>query len=332
MDPRFIIIIAIVCLVGLVLLWALLSVGSPFRSEGVTRRSSTQHLRNLVAAQRAAEEAGETKHKTNLAVAAAAEGELSRKSTNTNSRITLEKKFRYAKWPITPLQFRFIQVLATLAFFIPMYQRGSVAFMGLALLLVPLVVGAVLDAAVDRRFRQFDVDYPVLLLSYVGLLKTGMNTITAFEAAAKGLAPSSLARAEVELLIERLRLGLTEDQAISSFGEDIPHPEIELFVQSLLLSKKVGGKLSDTLERLTRQVRKRQQFRSQAVGAVAMERNSLYMIALIMGSVMLYLLYKSPELITPAFSHPLGLKVFEGGIFLILVGFFWSRQVSKIKI
>ena len=41
-----------------------------------------------------------------------------------------------------------------------------------------------------------------------------MSTISGLEAAAKGLDDDSLVRAEVELLIERLRLGMTEEQAL----------------------------------------------------------------------------------------------------------------------
>ncbi len=338
MDPLFIIILVGVVLAAGVLIWALLAVGSPFRSGTFTRRTSRSNLRNLVQSQRVAAQgeggakAGKEYEGSSLAVAAAEQSELSRRDGERSSKMTLKKKIRYARWPILPWQFRVIQGMCTVATFIPMYAIGSAWFMVGVIFLTPLVVGSVLDWAVDKRFRAFDVDYPVLLLSYVGLLKTGMNTITAFEAAAKGLSETSLARAEVELLIERLRLGLTEDQAISAFGEDIPHPEIELFVQSLLLSKKVGGKLSSTLERLTRQVRKRQQFRQQAVGAIAMERNSLYMVALIMGGVLIYLGIKSPELIVPALSHELGQKIFHAGIVLIAFGFYWSRRVSDIKV
>ena len=156
--------------------------------------------------------------------------------------------------------------------------------------------------------------------------------IQGLEAAAKGLDSDSLVRHEAELLVERLRLGLTEEQAISSFGEDVNHPELELFVQSLLLSRRVGGTLSTTLERLAKQVRKRQQFRSQAVSAVGMERGSIYAIAGIMTLLMIYLGFSQPDLVIPAFTDPLGSMIFQGGLFLIIVGFLWSRVVTNIKV
>jgi Flp pilus assembly protein TadB len=125
---------------------------------------------------------------------------------------------------------------------------------------------------------------------------------------------------------------LTEEQAINSFAEDVAHPELELFVQSLLLSRKVGGTLSTTLERLAKQVRKRQQFRKQAKAAVGMEQGSIYAIAFIMSGLLAYLTWASPELVLPALKHPVGNKIFQSGLTGIIIGFWWSKQVTNIKV
>ena len=301
------------------------------------QRAVNSNLRALVASQRNTSKPGEAPSnrgpKSNLALAAAAESKISKKKSGGGAgRMNLEKKLRYARWPITPLQFRAIQGFVTLFLFLPVYLHATIFIQFLIMVLTPLIVMSALDYAINRRFEAFDQDYPVLLLSYVSLLKTGMNAIQGLDAAAKGLDPDSLVRAEVELLIERLRLGLTEEQAISAFGEDVAHPELELFVQSLILSRRVGGTLSQTLERLAKQVRKRQQFRKQAVAVVGMERSSLYMIAVIMGLLLAYLIFTSPQLVIPAFSHPLGNKIFQCGIMLIFLGFYWSRKVTNIKV
>lgn len=301
-----------------------------------TQANVSDRLKTLVMAQRERKRTGEKQirrdMKDNLALNAAATSELTRKKRSRASQLTLEKKLRYAHWLITPWQFRGIRLVFAIAMFIPAYLHLlwplKVAFP----LIGWLFVGSLLERAIDKRFKAFDKDYPVMLLSYVSLLKTGLNTIGGLEAAARGLDDGSLVRAEVELLIERLRLGLTEEQAISAFGEDIAHPELDLFVQSLLLSKKVGGQLSSTLERLARQVRKRQQFRQQAVAAVGMERSSIYAIAAIMGALMGYLSFSSPELVLPAFKHPTGLLILHIGAVLIFFGFYWSKIVTKIKI
>lgn len=326
-----VLILLLILVAGIVIL---LVVGFPGGSGA--KGAVNSNLRALVTAQRsqAAQNLGSksAEFKTNLAVAAAAESELSRRRNIRSSRMTLEKRLRYARLPISPVQFRAFQLVMTIAFLIPVYTRTTFLLWIVVLVLTPLGISGVLDMVVNKRFKAFDKDYPVMLMSFVSLLKTGMSTISGLEAAAQGLDEGSLVRAEIELLIERLRLGLTEEQAIGAFGEDVPHPEIELFVQGLLLSRKVGGQLSHTLERLAKQVRKRQQFRLQAVAAVGMERSSTYMIAVIMSLLMIYLTYTAQELIVPALTHRWGKYVFQGGLMLIFLGFYWSRRVTNIRV
>lgn len=332
-----IVLLIIVLAAGLV--FVLLSARGSADSSSMRHQAQvSSNLRNLVLAQRqrqAAASRGEEViegPRASLALVAAEEGDLNRKKVIASSRMNLEKKLRYAKWPVSPIQFRGVQVFMALLFFLPAYLYATVFIQILAAAMGFIIPGMLLDRSLKKRFEAFDEDYPVMLLSYVSLLKTGMSPIAGLESAGKGLDEESLVRAEINLLLERLRLGLTEDQAISAFGEEIAHPELELFVQSLILSRRVGGQLSQTLERLAKQVRKRQQFRKQAVAAVGMERSSLYMIAVIMGLLMLYLMWTAPQLVFPAFSHPLGNKIFQCGLMLIVFGFYWSRKVTDIKI
>jgi tight adherence protein B len=171
-----------------------------------------------------------------------------------------------------------------------------------------------------------------MLSSLTGLLKTGMNPIQALDAAAKGLEEGSLCKAEVELMIERLRFGVSEDKSIGAFGEDIYHPEIELFVQALLLSRRVGGNLSDTLERLARQVRKRQYFRSSARASISMQKGSIWFIIAVLVFMEVYIYIMYPEAIVDSINDPMGWQVWQGAILVVLLGIFWIRQVTKIRI
>lgn len=295
------------------------------QSQRVERRAAESGGADAALAQERAARGGK-----DLALSAAKESGLP--SKRSTSVLSLEKKLRFAHLPLAPIHFQAIQILATVLLLIPTVLCFGKAIWFAVAFLTPKIVGAGLDFLVNVRFKKFDRDYPVLLMSYVSLLKTGMNTIGGLETAAKGLDPDSLVRQEVEVLMERLRLGLTEEQALGAFGEDIYHPELELFVQSLILSRKVGGTLSATLERLTKQVRKRSQFRKQAVAAIGMEKGSLYAIAAIMSALLVYITFQSPELVLPAFSNPTGRSVLEFGIMLIACGFYWSSVVAKIKV
>ena len=154
----------------------------------------------------------------------------------------------------------------------------------------------------------------------------------ALEACANNLEERSLVRQEVELMLERLRLGVSEERSIGSFGEDINHPEIELFVQSLLLSRRVGGNLSEVVDRLARQVRKRQHFRAAAVAAVGLQRGSILFIMSILVSLEGYLYLMWPECVIVTWTDPKATGIAQGGLCMIIFGLWWVAQVTKIRV
>lgn len=249
-----------------------------------------------------------------------------------DSKLTLEKKLRYAQWSISPVLFHVFVIIVSLLVFLLVRTRFNFMLQLVALTSGPIFMNWLLSSSLYRRFQAFDKDYPSFLLSLVGLLKTGMNTIQALDAAAEGLEDNSLVKQEVELMLERLKMGVPEDQSIGSFGEDIYHEEIELFVQALLLSRRVGGNLSDTLDRLAKQVRKRQYFRYSAYHAVGMQRGSIWIIILVLIGIMTYMYFVAPSLVTGAWGDEMGWQVWQGGVVVILFGIFWIRQVTKIRV
>lgn len=249
-----------------------------------------------------------------------------------DSSLTLAKRLKFGRWPFPVLVFHVLEVLISLIAFLIVQLKMGIVLQIVSLLSGPLFMRWLLNLMVERRFKRFDSDYPQFLLSLIGLLKTGMNPMSALEAAAYGLEEGSLVKHEVELMLERLRFGISEDKSIGSFGEDIFHPEIELFVQALLLSRRVGGTLSDTLDRLAKQVRKRQYFRAQANAAVGMQRGSIWFIIGILCFVEVYVYFIYPQAVIGAWENEIGWMIWQGGIFAILLGIFWVRQITKLKV
>ena len=326
MDLTLIVAIVFIAVLALGIIIVLFWSSSPGQADGGRQQGQvSDRLRTLVVSQRHRTEQSETigRNKENLAIVAAMDTKSAKKDkVAVGARYELAKKLRFAGWPISPWQFRAIKYSLTAIVLLFTWLKFKLPIQLMVLILVPSICNGFLKRASERKAKAFDKDYPSFLLSYVSLLKTGMNTITGLDAAAKGLDPDSVVRSEAELLVERLRLGLTEEQAINGFGEDVAHPEIELFVQSLLLSRRVGGQLSSTLERLAKQVRKRQEFRDKANAAVGMERGSTYVIAVIMTLLFLFLSTKSPDLVKGAFEDEKGQNMFQAGIFFIGGGLF----------
>ena len=248
------------------------------------------------------------------------------------SELTLEKRLKYARWSVPIPLFRGLSILISLVACFLISQKFNLILTIAALWVGPLVMNGALNFSMKRRSKQFTRDYAAFLMSLTSLLKTGMNTMTALASAADALDEDSLVREEVMLMLERLKFGVDEDRSIGSFAEDIYHPEIELFVQALLLSRRVGGSLADTLDRLSRQVRKREQFRASANAAVGMQRGSIWFIIGIMVFIELYLYWFYPQAIIDSIADDFGWQIWQVGILLILIGIKWVRVVTEFRI
>jgi tight adherence protein B len=127
-------------------------------------------------------------------------------------------------------------------------------------------------------------------------------------------------------------LGVSEDRSIGSFGEDIHHQEIELFVQALILSRRVGGTLSDTLDRLAKQVRKRQNFKMAASGAVGMHRGSIWVILALISALQLYMLFSTPEIVLGTWRNPSLNGFAQAAVALMVVGVLWMNKMTRFKV
>jgi tight adherence protein B len=246
---------------------------------------------------------------------------------------TLEMKLRYAHlaW-MPPYVVSLLQILISLVAFAIAYVYLRLPLQVLSAFTGPIVVNAWIHRRIRKRVQRFDTDFAQFLLSVVGMLKTGLNPIQALEAAADSLEEDSLVRQEVELMLERVRMGVPEDRSIGSFGEDIDQPEIELFVQALLLSRRVGGTLSDTLDRLAKQIRKRQTFKLEANSAVSMQRGSIYAIIVVIMFVQFYMYFIAPDMVIGAWTHPKLAGFAQGSIVITFLAIAIVNKLTKLKI
>ena len=255
-----------------------------------------------------------------------------KKKRVVTSDLTLEKKLRYARWRLPPIGFYLISFVISLISVLISTQLFGLPIIIFSIFIGPIIMGGLLKFFMKKRFNAFDKDYPAFLLNTVSMLKIGMNTMTAIQSASDGLEDNSLVKEEVTLMLDRLKLGVSEDKSIGAFGEDVSHPEIELFVQAVILSRRLGGNLSDTLDRLASQVRKRQHFRKSAEAAVSLQKGSIWVLLGIMSALEIYILFTSPDLITVSFTSELGILVWEGAVIMIITGILWLRSVTNIKV
>ena len=294
---------------------------SPARS-GERPVSSEGGLRKKTVAARSSQENG-------------SDSQIGRKRKGSIQSGKLERWLRYSGLPLTPVQYRAMVAGCIVGIYVVLLlipRLSSLFQIVVAFWAGSLIASSHVGRRVKRRFNAFDRDFSAFLLAIVGLLKSGMNIITAMEAAAERLSSDSMVRAEVVLMLERLRFGVGEEHAIGEFAQGIDHADIELFVHALLISRKVGGSLSDTLERLSRQAKRRAQFRLQAKAAVGQQRGSVWLIIIILAVIQVMLYFQAPELVLSGLKSDGGFLVWQVAFIFIFSAVRLIERVTRIRV
>ncbi len=250
---------------------------------------------------------------------------------NKNGNLTLKQKIIYAGWHISPIIFNTIRGIVSVIFFLITKQFFSLFLSTIMAVVGFVIVTTILNKAMEKRSNAFDKDFASYLQSIVSLLKAGMNVTTAMEEGGGNLEEGSTVKKEVESLSSRLKSGVGEDEAIGRFANTIDYPEVELFVQAVILGNKLGGSLTQTLDRISEQCRKKQYFRESAVAAVGQSKGSLWIIMIILVGVLAFLSIKAPQM-TDHLKTDTGKIILEAAIFLNLFAIYLMGKIVKIKV
>ena len=225
--PLIIILIAVAVLA---LAGGVLLLGGGISGLGLSPRAGVQgSIRAIVAAQRDPN-TGRPRHEAHRASQLADAAKTAKVVEVRTSQVTLQKLLRFAQWKITPLMFRGAEVAISLFAFLIARGIFGIVLQLAALLIGPLFMNWLLLYCVHRRFAAFDRDYPPFLMSLVGLIKTGMNSLSAIDAAA-------MLRATVSVLRDFL-IHLSPFQVeVRHYSNFYSGNSVIIFIQSL---KKVG--------------------------------------------------------------------------------------------
>jgi Flp pilus assembly protein TadB len=134
--------------------------------------------------------------------------------------------------------------VATLALGGKIISLFLAAFLGFILL--PLLSTVMFQA----KLRSFVQEFPHLLQLTNGLMRAGFEPMSALEKTAQGLEPRSVLYQEFDALFINIKNGVPLEKALLLFGRTLPLPEIELFIQSLLLSREGPAQLQKVFNRI----------------------------------------------------------------------------------
>ena len=138
--------------------------------------------------------------------------------------------------------------------------------------------------------------------------------------------------AEFKLVLNKVRLGMTLEDALNELGQRISKPDIVIFVTAVNILKETGGNLAETFETITQTIRERQKVQKKIEALTAQGMMQGLIMSCIPFLLFFIFLVISPDFLMPVFKHPIGWFLLALAVFLVILGSIFMRKIVKIDI
>ena len=137
---------------------------------------------------------------------------------------------------------------------------------------------------------------------------------------------------EFQLILNKLRLGMSVEEALNEFGERIPRGDVTMFVTSVNILKETGGNLAETFETITFTIRERQKIERKIQAMVTASITQAVIITAVPFLLIIGFFILDPDYILPLFTKPLGWFALVVMLGLQALGGFMMKKIVTINV
>lgn len=254
------------------------------------------------------------------------------KQLKKKRRVSLAQQLEQAGLSITPQQFYFGSIIASVVFALVGFVTGQKLWIT-GLLFVIGGLGAprwFVNFARARRQKKFIDEFSNAIDVIVRGVKSGLPVNECLKIIAAE-APKPV-NEEFHMLTEGIRIGLTLEQALARMYERMPLQEVNFFGIVLMIQQKTGGNLAEALGNLAAVLRGRKLMEGKIKALSAEAKASAMIIGslpfLVMGAVKV----ASPDYLEPLFTEKNGQFILLGAGLWMSMGIFVMSKMIKIKV
>ncbi len=137
---------------------------------------------------------------------------------------------------------------------------------------------------------------------------------------------------EFNLVLNKIRLGMTVEDALKDFGDRVQRQDTQMFVTSINILKETGGNLSETFETINNTIRERQKIEKKIDAMTAQGLMQGIIMTAVPFVLMLVFLAIDPNYIKPLFTKPLGWVALIIMFGLQIMGGIAIKKIVNIKV
>jgi tight adherence protein B len=196
---------------------------------------------------------------------------------------------------------------------------GAGAAIGAPYLLLRLAQG--------RYQRRFLDAFPDALDLINRAIRAGLPAVEAMEIAARESRPP--VGVELQRTLEEARLGVDIGEALQHTADRTRVPDFRFYVVALVLQRRTGGALAETLGNLSQIIRRRKEVRLKARALSAESKASALILALLPFVVGALLYLFNPVLMSVLFHDPRGLFMLGLAFAMLVIGISVMAAIIK---
>lgn len=233
--------------------------------------------------------------------------------------------------PVTVSMFIIISLaLAGLGFllgYLFLAPPGASFLLALAFLLVPYGYLLIME---KQFLAKFDEQLPEAMDLLARTVRSGHSVASGLEIIAGEM--ENPIKSEFRSTVDEMNLGLSLKDTFDNLCTRIPSEDLRFFAISIVIQKETGGNVAEILDRLSRLIRERQQFKRQVRALTAEGRLSAWILIMLPLVMLLYMYFVNYDYVSMLWTEQIGLYMLAGGFFLQLIGAMVIKRIVTIDI
>ena len=212
-----------------------------------------------------------------------------------------------------------------LLFSIFTFVLGSLPFAILSTVLLFCGPWWILRRKSQQRREQIEDQLADSMVSLSSAIRAGLSLPQAIEMLAENSPPPI--KSEFGYITTDYEMGKPLDRAIEEAKEKLGSENFALFGAALLASRDSGGRLNETVDRISHSVRELQRLERKVQSDTAMARKSAIYMALAPFFILIAYWFVDPDAVASTFVHPIGQLLLTSAIVLNIIAYFWARHI-----
>ncbi len=182
----------------------------------------------------------------------------------------------------------------------------------------------------NKRLEKFELQLLEGLNSMANSLKAGFSFQQALDQLVKETEPPI--SQEFGLILKENKLGVSLEQAMINVTLRVPSEDLELVVSSVVLTRELGGNLSNIFERLANTIRERMKLKGKVKALTSQGKMQGWVVGLMPIVLGVLISFINPEMMNAFLDSLVGWFLIGMIIVLEIIGAFFIKKIVTIDI